>query len=64
MWVSSLSELVPVDPSGSVTHWKNFTGEGGEGDGRGTGGERGEALFPVPMPMCSSQGATVHILSE
>lgn len=32
--------------------------------GRGGGGERGEALFPVPMPMCSSQGATVHILSE
>lgn len=35
-----------------------------EGRGRGGGGERGEALFPVPMPMCSSQGATVHILSE
>lgn len=51
MWVSSLSELVPVDPSGSVTHWKNFTGEGGEGEGEG------EVKEGRPYFLC-------HILSE
>lgn len=49
MWVSSLSELVPVDPSGSVTHWKNFTGEGGEGDGEG-GVKEGRPYFLCQCP--------------